>query len=136
VIARGICSLRPGVPGLSENIQVRSILGRFLEHSRVFNFEAGERHLYLMGSADLMPRNLDHRIEVVVPVEDSKLQLELNAVFDTLLADNTQAWVLDAGGSWERARNSGNGRSRATHATLMRRAATRSRRRNGLRRSR
>ena len=74
VIARGICSLRPGVPELSETINVRSVVGRFLEHSRVFHFEAGDRVTYLLGSADLMPRNLDHRIEVVVPVEDVRVQ--------------------------------------------------------------
>jgi polyphosphate kinase len=136
IVARAICSLRPGVPGLSETIHVRSIVGRFLEHSRVFAFEADGRSRYLLGSADLMPRNLDHRIEIVVPVEDAKAQAELNAVFDTLLADNVLAWVLSPDGSWERVREPRNGRSKATHAVLMRRAVTRSRRRNGVRRPR
>src|SRR6185503_9431486 len=90
IIARGICSLRPGVRHLSETINVRSVVGRFLEHSRVFHFEAGDRVKYLLGSADLMPRNLDHRIEVVVPVEDARVQGELGTVLDTLLADNVQ----------------------------------------------
>jgi polyphosphate kinase len=136
VVARAICSLRPGVPGLSETIHVRSIVGRFLEHSRVFSFEADGRARYWLGSADLMPRNLDHRIEVVVPVEDPKAQAELGAVFDTLLADNAQAWVLSPDGSWARVSETHNGRSKATHAVLMRRALARSRRRNGARRAR
>jgi polyphosphate kinase len=136
VIARAICSLRPGVPGLSETIHVRSIVGRFLEHSRVFHFEAGERVTYLLGSADLMPRNLDHRIEVVTPVEDPKVQQELNAVLDTLLSDNTQAWVLLPDGGWERLRPAKGQRARGTHAALMRRAGLRGRRRPGVRRPR
>ena len=136
VIARGICSLRPGVPGMSENIQVRSVLGRFLEHSRVFAFEAGDRATLYMGSADLMPRNLDHRIEVVVPVESPKVQHELDVALETLLADNTQAWVLDADGSWTRQRPAAGEKPRATHAKLMRRARQRARRRDPVRRSR
>jgi polyphosphate kinase len=136
ILARGICSLRPGVPGLSETISVRSIVGRFLEHSRVYHFQAGDRELYLLGSADLMPRNLDHRIEVVTPVEDSRAQQELNAALDTLLADNTQAWVLGSDGEWTRVRPSKKERARATHAALMRRAVLRSRRRAPARRSR
>jgi polyphosphate kinase len=72
-----ISSLRPGVDGLSERISVRSVLGRFLEHSRVFIFQAGKKTSYWIGSADLMPRNLDHRLEVLVPVEDTALQRRL-----------------------------------------------------------
>ena len=72
-MARSICSLLPGVPGLSERIHVRSIAGRFLEHRRLFAFEAGDQATYLLGSADIMPRNLDHRIEVLTPVEDARL---------------------------------------------------------------
>ena len=83
---------------------MRSVVGRFLEHSRVFHFEAGDRVTYLLGSADLMPRNLDHRIEVVVPVEDARVQAELGTMLDTLLADNVQAWVLGPDGTWERLR--------------------------------
>ena len=101
VIARSICSLRPGVKGMSENIQVRSVVGRFLEHSRVFNFVAGKTSSWLIGSADLMPRNLDHRLEIVMPVEDPKAQQRLSSVFDVLLEDNT-IWRLGRDGTWQR----------------------------------
>ena len=102
VIVRAICTLVPGVKGVSENIRVRSVLGRFLEHSRLFCFEAGDERTYLLGSADLMPRNLDHRIEVVVPVEDTHVRNEIESIFKALLADNSQAWELDPDGTWER----------------------------------
>jgi polyphosphate kinase len=132
LIIRGICSLRPGVPGLSENIRVRSILGRFLEHSRLYFFEAGDKTSYYLGSADVMPRNLDHRVEVVAPVEDLAIQSELAATLDTLLADNTTAWELQADGAWKRLRAKKDDRSRSAQATMMRRA----RRRVSLARSR
>jgi polyphosphate kinase len=135
VIARGICALRPGVAGLSETIRVRSIVGRFLEHSRVFHFEAKKKNTYLLGSADLMPRNLDHRIEVLTPVEDTRLQQELNGMFETLLADNTQAWALASDGTWERLGATKGERAVGTHAALMRRALSRSRRRSPVRRA-
>ncbi|MGZ4430665.1 MAG: polyphosphate kinase 1 [Gaiellales bacterium] len=135
LMARSICALRPGVAGLSDNIGVRSVVGRFLEHSRVFVFEAGDESAYLMGSADLMPRNLDHRIEVVTPVEDGRAREELDAVLDALWLDNMQAWTLAADGGWTRVRPGPGERPRATHAVLMRRARLRVRRRNGLRRS-
>ena len=133
IVARAICMLRPGVPGLSENIAVRSVVGRFLEHSRVYHFEAGDQETYLFGSADLMPRNLDHRIEVVVPVEDPRSRDELNAAFEALLADNAHAWILDASGNWMRLQPGEGERNRATHAVLMRRAKLRARRRSGAR---
>src|SRR5206468_2053751 len=82
LITRSICTLRPGVKGLSENIRVRSVLGRFLEHSRVFHFEARHDKRYFIGSADLLPRNLDHRLEAVTPVEDARLQQRLSAALD------------------------------------------------------
>jgi polyphosphate kinase len=128
IVARTACMLRPGVEGMSENIRVRSVLGRFLEHSRLFHFEAGEASTYLLGSADLMPRNLDHRIEIVVPVEHGRAQQELNAIFETLLADNSHAWELRPNGSWERLRPKKNQRLHATQTVLMRRALVRSRR--------
>jgi polyphosphate kinase len=120
VVARSICTLRPGVSGLSENVHVRSVLGRFLEHSRVFLFEAGERSSAYIGSADLMTRNLDHRIEIVVPVEDSPAKAELEAVFDVLL-DDDNAWVLGPNGIWKRPARRNGSLTRQSHEHLMRR---------------
>jgi len=89
LIVRGICCLRPGVAGLSETIRVRSLVGRFLEHSRIFAFGTRERRRYYIGSADLMPRNLDRRVEAVVPVADPRLRDRLQEVLDLNLADDT-----------------------------------------------
>ena len=99
---RGICCLRPGVPGISESISVVSVVGRFLEHSRIYAFERGEETRVLTGSADLMPRNLDSRVELVTPVEDPSLCAELFDVLDRCFADNTNAWVLGSDGGWTR----------------------------------
>ncbi len=121
LIVRAICTLVPGVEGVSENIRVRSVLGRFLEHSRLFCFEAGDEKTYLLGSADLMPRNLDHRIEVVVPVEDLQVRNELEGIFKALLADNSQAWQLQSDGSWERVTAKKNERKRQAQTLFMRR---------------
>ena len=103
LVVRGICCLRPGVPGLSETIRVRSIVGEFLEHSRIYRFGAdpvdGE---YLIGSADLMPRNLDRRVEAIVPVDERKLRARLAEVLEVALADDVLAWELDGDGSWSR----------------------------------
>ena len=99
---RGICCLRPGVPGVSENIRVISIVGRFLEHSRIYAFERGDETRVLTGSADLMPRNLDSRVELVAPVEDEVLRGDLLDVLERCFADNTNTWELDASGSWTR----------------------------------
>jgi len=109
------------VEGLSERIRVRSVLGRFLEHSRLYCFEAGDTQTYLLGSADLMPRNLDHRIEVVVPVGDARVQAELDTILKALLADNTNAWELRPDGAWERVRPKKSERKRPAQATFMRR---------------
>jgi polyphosphate kinase len=126
ILCRGVCSLRPGVPGLSERIKVRSVLGRFLEHSRVFMFEAGDRSATYMGSADLMPRNLDHRVEVVTPVEDVVLQAELLSTFDALLADTASSWELLGDGTWKRVRpKKEDERPRSAQSVLMRRARRR-----------
>jgi polyphosphate kinase len=132
LLVRGICSLRPGLPGLSDGIRVRSVLGRFLEHSRLFHFEAGDRNRFYLGSADLMPRNLDHRVEVVAPIEDIGAQSELAATIDSLLADTASSWELDAAGVWHRIRPKKEDRPRSAQAVLMRRA----RRRVSLARSR
>lgn len=99
---RGICALRPGVPGVSENIRVVSILGRFLEHSRIYAFERGDDSKYLIGSADLMPRNLYNRVELLVPVEDRSLQSELSGVLDLAFSDNSGSWELGSDGAWSR----------------------------------
>jgi polyphosphate kinase len=125
LLVRGVCSLRPGVPGLSDNIRVRSVLGRFLEHSRLFYFEADDHVAYYLGSSDMMPRNLDHRVEVVVPIEDVSIQAELAATFETLLADNTASWELRPDGAWERVRPKKDERLRSAQATMMRRARRR-----------
>jgi polyphosphate kinase len=99
---RGICALRPGVEDVSENVTVTSIVGRFLEHSRIFSFERpGERRMFI-GSADLMPRNLYNRVELMSPVEDDGLQDQLADVLDRAFADNTNSWVLGEDGSWAR----------------------------------
>ena len=121
IIVRAVCTLVPGVEGLSENISVRSVLGRFLEHSRLFCFEAGDEKTYLLGSADLMPRNLDHRIEVVVPIEDVYVRNELESIFKALLADNAQAWKLHADGSWRRSAPKKGERRRVAQTLFMRR---------------
>jgi polyphosphate kinase len=97
---RGICCLRPGVSGVSENITVVSVLGRFLEHSRVYSFERDDETCFLIGSADLMPRNLDTRVELVTPVEDAALRADLLDTLDRSLATDVGAWVLESDGSW------------------------------------
>ena len=126
LIVRSVCALRPGVKGLSENIRVRSVLGRFLEHSRVFNFESRGEHRYFLGSADLLPRNLDHRLEAVAPVEDVRLQQRLGAALDALLEDTT-AWELKSNGSWQRVSPKKGDPPRSGQATLMRAARRRRR---------
>jgi len=102
LLVRSMCSLRPGVPGLSERIRVRSIVGQFLEHSRVFSFGNGGRPAYYLGSSDLMPRNLDRRVEAVVPVTDARLRQRLQQILDVSLADDVLAWELGPDGSWHR----------------------------------
>jgi polyphosphate kinase len=100
LIVRGICRLRPGLPGRSETIRVISIVGRFLEHARIFHFGNGGRPEYFVGSADWMSRNLDARVEAVVPVEEPRLQEELQAILDLQLADNVKAWDMLSDGSY------------------------------------
>jgi polyphosphate kinase len=100
LITRSICCLRPEEPGLSETIHVRSIVGRYLEHSRVYRFGTGLQATYLFGSADLMQRNLDRRMEVLAPVRDPALRARLDEMLDLLLADDALAWRLTADGSW------------------------------------
>src|SRR5687768_13722700 len=104
LIVRGICSLRPGIPGISDNIRVRSIVGRFLEHSRMFWFQNGGQDEMYIGSADLMERNLDRRVETLVPVRDPEILEHLrDVVLDAYLKDTDRAMILDAAGHYERA---------------------------------
>jgi polyphosphate kinase len=121
---RGICCLRPGVPGVSENVRVVSIVGRFLEHSRVYAFQRGDETRVLMGSADLMPRNLDSRVELVAPVDDPTLKEELLDVLERCFADNANAWELDDAGAWRRLRPA-NGLRRGVQEELRERHAAR-----------
>ncbi len=102
LLVRGICALRPGVPGLSENIRVRSILGRFLEHSRIFWFENGGEPQAWLGSADMMHRNLDRRVEVLVRLPDAGSVEEVGELLDLAFDEQTSAWVLDPDGTWHR----------------------------------
>ena len=128
IVCRSNCSIRPGVKGLSENIRVRSVVGRFLEHSRVFVLEAGDKTTCLLGSSDLMPRNLDHRLEVVVPVDDIRARQRINAMFDALLSDNTNSWELHGDGSWKRMKPKKGDRRVSAQGLLMRNAVARARR--------
>jgi polyphosphate kinase len=103
LIVRGICCLRPGVPGLSETIRVRSVVGRFLEHSRLFRFGNDKRGMdFYLGSADMMDRNLDRRVEAVVPVVDSGLCRRLDEMLELTLSDDVLAWELGADGCWSK----------------------------------
>jgi polyphosphate kinase len=104
LIIRGICCIRPGVPGLSETIRVRSLVGRFLEHSRILRFggTGGRSASYYIGSADLRRRNLDRRVEAMIPVADPAAVVQLEEILELNLADDTQSWSLDANGGWHR----------------------------------
>ncbi|CAN5486010.1 hypothetical protein BH18ACT1_BH18ACT1_13710 [soil metagenome] len=128
LIVRGICCLRPGVPGLSDRIRVRSVVGRYLEHSRIFYFANGDARghpAYYIGSADLMPSNLDRRVEAVIPVQDSSLQDRLQEVLDVNLADDVLAWELLPEGHWRKVATV---KGVNTHEALQERARERARR--------
>jgi polyphosphate kinase len=114
---RGICCLRPGVPGVSDNIRVTSVVGRFLEHSRVYAFERGDERRYWIGSGDLMPRNLDTRVELLAPVEEESLKAEIADTLERCLADDTFSWELLESGAWRRR----TGGTRAVQSELMER---------------
>ncbi|MGA2320999.1 MAG: polyphosphate kinase 1 [Solirubrobacteraceae bacterium] len=118
---RGICCLRPGLPGVSENIRVVSIVGRLLEHSRVYAFERDGEYTIYIASADLMPRNLDHRVELAVPIEAPELRAELLDTLERGFADNQNSWELDGEGLWHRRSpddRSENGRPRSLQLEL------------------
>lgn len=102
LIVRGICSVRPGVPGLSERVRVRSIVGEFLEHSRIFGFGNGGQPDWYIGSADLMERNLDRRVEAAVPIEDAEARARLAEVISIMLDDDRRSWQLGADAAWHR----------------------------------
>ncbi|MEE9099638.1 MULTISPECIES: polyphosphate kinase 1 [Pseudomonas] len=124
LVVRGMCCLRPGVPGVSHNIQVRSIIGRFLEHSRIYYFLNGGDEKLFLSSADWMERNLDMRVETCFPVEGKKLVQRVKKELESYLADNTQAWVLQADGSYVRQSPSGNQNARNSQAILLERLCT------------
>jgi polyphosphate kinase len=125
VIARSICSLRPGVPGLSETIRVRSIVGAFLEHSRIFGFRNGGEDEWYIGSADLMERNLDRRVEALVPLDDPDARARISEIVAVMLQDDRRSWHLAADGSWQRTENLVEGEATGidTFAVLKARAA-------------
>jgi polyphosphate kinase len=102
LVVRAICALRPGIPRLSEGIAVRSILGRFLEHSRVFHFRNGGDDEVYLGSADLMHRNLDRRVETLIRVDDESARFRLMGLLDLAMRANEGVWTLAPNGSWTR----------------------------------
>jgi polyphosphate kinase len=132
LVVRGICCLRPGVPGLSDNIRVRSIVGRYLEHSRIYYFGNGNGRgspAWFIGSPDLMGRNINRRVEALVPVETPSNQLRLQEILDVVLADDRLAWELDGDGRWNRVADTGAGID--SHVRLQELALGRTRRREG-----
>jgi polyphosphate kinase len=120
---RGICCLRSGLPDISENITVVSVVGRFLEHSRIYGFHRGDEREYFIGSPDLMPRNLDTRVELLAPVHDEALRGQLQETMELYFADDTFAWELGPDGDWTRR----NGGTRVLHDELMQRTLERAR---------
>jgi polyphosphate kinase len=120
---RGLCCLRPGVPGLSGTIRVFSVLGRFLEHGRIYRFENGGDPEVLIGSADWMRRNLDRRVETIAPVADPAIKAELAAILDVYENDNCTAWDLQPDGSWIRLRPKDGAPRRPSQEVFMQRSA-------------
>lgn len=119
LIVRGMCCLRPQVPGVSDNIRVVSIVGRFLEHSRIFYFHSGGEEKVFIGSADWMPRNLDRRVEAVVPIQDKAIAKDLQEILGIMLADNRQAWDLQSDGRYIQRRPSGDSPEQSSQKILM-----------------
>lgn len=119
LIIRGICCLRPGIPDISQNIRVISIIGRFLEHSRIFYFQNGGQEEVYIGSADWMSRNLNRRVEAVTPVEDLSLAKDLQEILGIMLADNRQAWELQSDGNYIQRRPPDNDREQSAQKILM-----------------
>jgi len=119
LIVRGMCCLRPGVTGVSENIRVISIIGRFLEHSRIYYFNNGGDPVVLIGSADWMTRNLDRRVEVITPIEDPEISKDLQEIFGIMLSDNRQAWDMQSDGSYQQRRPQAGTNEESTQQILM-----------------
>jgi polyphosphate kinase len=119
LIIRGICCLRPGIEGVSENIRVISIIGRFLEHSRIFYFQNGGEEEVYIGSADWMTRNLSRRVEAVTPIDDPEIAKELEEILGIMLSDNRQAWELQPDGSYIQRHPTDGGREQSSHKILM-----------------
>ncbi|MEB3217353.1 MAG: polyphosphate kinase 1 [Nostocales cyanobacterium 94392] len=126
LIVRGICCLRPGLEDVSENIRVISIIGRFLEHSRIFYFYNNGDEQIFIGSADWMPRNLDRRVEVITPIQDTDITKDIQEILGIMLADNRQAWELQSDGSYIQRKPSGDSTESASQKTLMQIAANKS----------
>jgi polyphosphate kinase len=119
LIVRGMCCLKPGIEGLSENIKVVSIIGRFLEHSRIYYFFNGGNEQVLIGSADWMTRNLDRRVEAIVPVDDPDIAKDLHEILGIMLADNRQSWELQSNGSYLQRQAPAGGETISTHKIMM-----------------
>lgn len=119
LIVRGMCCLRPGVTGVSENIRVISIIGRFLEHSRIYYFNNGGDPVVLIGSADWMTRNLDRRVEVITPIEDPEISKDLQEILGIMLSDNRQAWDMQSDGSYKQRRPQAGTNEESTQQILM-----------------
>jgi polyphosphate kinase len=126
LIVRGICRLRPGLQGRSETVRVISIVGRFLEHARIFYFANGGTPEFYLGSADWMARNLLYRVEAAVPVEDPALQDELKTILDLQLSDNVKAWELQRDGRYVKRQPAAGEEPRSSQELLMQRALARS----------
>ncbi|MCI5119776.1 MAG: RNA degradosome polyphosphate kinase, partial [Candidatus Electrothrix sp. AUS4] len=118
------CRLRPGIPGLSENIRVISIVGRFLEHSRIYYFQNNGEEEYFIGSADIMKRNLEDRVEVITPVEQEELRKELREILDVQIGDQRSAWEMQSDGRYIQ-RTSTREEEKGSHEILIKKAEKR-----------
>jgi polyphosphate kinase len=119
LIVRDTCRLRPGIPGLSENVRVVSIVGRFLEHARIYYFRNGGDEEYYIGSADCMKRNLESRVEIVAPVEGAELREKLRQILEVQLTDERSAWDMQADGSYIQRRPAKGSDSRGAQEILI-----------------
>jgi polyphosphate kinase len=118
-IVRSVCRLKPGIVGLSENIRIHSIVGRFLEHSRLYYFSHGDEDLYFIGSADMMHRNLDARVEAITPVHSTKLKKYFEYLFEAYFQDNMQRWMITKDGDHVKVRSKNSQTDVSVHESLM-----------------